>query len=55
MKLFKHHKQIYPIKDLFSALIIKLKTGISYNHFSSLKINIKGGNLHYLHKKLMKI
>ena len=54
IKLFKHHKQIYPIKDLFSALIIKLKTGIPYNHFSFLKINIKGGNLYYFHKKLIK-
>jgi hypothetical protein len=52
IKLFKHHKQVYPIKDLFSALIIKLKTGLPYNYFSSLKLNIKGGNLHYFHKKL---
>ena len=54
IKLFNHHKQVFSIKDLFSALIIKLKTGIPYNNFSSLKINIKGGNLHYFHKKLIK-
>jgi hypothetical protein len=31
IKLFSHHKQVFSIKYLFSALIIKLKTGFPYN------------------------
>ena len=53
-KLFNHHKQIYSIEDLFTALIYKLTTGISYKNISKLKTNIKGSNLHYFHKKIVK-
>lgn len=53
-KLFSHHKQIYSLDDLFSALIIKLKTGIPYNSMQKHKINIKGGTLFYFHTKLIK-
>jgi hypothetical protein len=53
-KLFNHHKQIYSMEDLFTALIYKLTTGISYKNISKLKTNIKGSNLHYFHKKIVK-
>jgi len=53
--LFNHHKQQYNINELFEALIIKLKTGIPYNNISNVKSNIKGGNLFYFHKKLIKL
>ena len=52
--LFNHHKQKYLIEDLFTSLIFKLKTGISYNNFSYINLNIKGGNLYYFHKKLVR-
>ena len=52
--LFNHHKQKYLIEDLFTALIFKLKTGISYNNFSYINLNIKGSNLYYFYKKLVK-
>lgn len=53
-KLFNHHKQVHSVENLFTALIIKLKLGIPYNNFNYLKLNIKGGNLHYFHKKLIR-
>jgi len=53
-RLFKHHKQVYSIEDLLTALIYKLKTGISYKNISNQKFNIKGGNLHYFHTKIIK-
>jgi hypothetical protein len=53
-KLFKHHKQKYSINDMFDALLYKLNTGISYNNISDVFKHIKGGNLHYFHKKIIK-
>ena len=41
-RLFKHHKQVYSIEDLLTALIYKLKTEISYKNISNQKFNIKG-------------
>jgi transposase len=52
--LFNHHKQIYPIDVLFEGLIYKLKSGLSYKNITNSWLNIKGGNLYYFHKKIIK-
>jgi hypothetical protein len=53
-KIFNHHKQKYTIEELLTALIYKLKKGISYENTTDVFKNIKGANLHYFHKKIIK-
>ena len=48
---FNHHKQKYAIEELLTALIYKLKTGISYENITNVFKNIKEGNLFIFIKK----
>jgi len=52
---FNHFKQKIQIEKLFSALIYKLKSGVSFRDISYDKFNIKWQTLYYFHNKIVKL
>lgn len=52
---FNHFKQKIQIEKLFSALIYKLKSGVSFRDISYNEFNIKWQTLYYFHNKIVRL